>query len=86
VHQKGTLDNGKGPNRENKSDANLSLFSITNLLQKGVRFSIDHKLKPRQGQLLKLSLWKILVSSSFSFGTQDPWALCSVIRNGYCHG
>ncbi len=34
--QKGTLDNGKGPNRKNKSYANLSLFSIATLLQKGV--------------------------------------------------
>jgi hypothetical protein len=60
--QKGTLDNGKGLNKENKSYANLSLFSTTTLSQKGVHLSIDHKLKQRQGQLLKLSLWKILMS------------------------
>jgi hypothetical protein len=47
--QNGTLDNGKGPNMENKSDANLSLFSTTILSQKSVHFSVDHKLKRRQG-------------------------------------
>jgi hypothetical protein len=34
--QKGTLDNGKGPSKKNKSDANLFLFSIATLLQRGV--------------------------------------------------
>ncbi len=34
--QKVTLDNGKGPTRKNKSDANLSFFSSAPLPQKGV--------------------------------------------------
>ncbi len=36
LFKKGTLDNGKGPNRKNKSNANLSLFSVATLPQKGV--------------------------------------------------
>jgi hypothetical protein len=34
--QKGALDNGKGTNKKNKLDANLSLFSVAILSQKGV--------------------------------------------------
>ncbi len=34
--QKGTLDNENGTNKKNKSYANLSLFSVTTLPQKGV--------------------------------------------------
>jgi hypothetical protein len=34
--QKGTLDNGKGPNRKNKSNVNFSLFFASPLLQNGV--------------------------------------------------
>jgi hypothetical protein len=45
--QKGKFDNGKGPSRKNKPDANLSLFFATTLLQKAYHFSIDHKLKQR---------------------------------------
>jgi hypothetical protein len=35
--QKGTLDNGKGPNMKNKLDAILSLFFILTLVQKGLQ-------------------------------------------------
>jgi hypothetical protein len=34
--QKGTLDNGKGPSKKNKLNANMSLFFVTTLQQKGV--------------------------------------------------
>ncbi len=34
--QKGTLDNGNGTSKKNKSYANLSLFSAATLPQKGV--------------------------------------------------
>jgi len=34
--QKGTLHNGKGPNKKNKSNTNMSLFSATTLSQKGI--------------------------------------------------
>jgi hypothetical protein len=34
--QKGTLGNGKGPNKKKKADANMYLFSTATLLQKGV--------------------------------------------------
>jgi len=34
--QKGTLDNRKGPNKKNKSNTNMSLFSTTTLPQRGI--------------------------------------------------
>jgi len=34
--QKGTLDNGKGPSKKNKSNANPFLFSVVTLPQKGI--------------------------------------------------
>ncbi len=47
--QKGTLDNGKGPNKKNKLDANLFLFFVATLSQKGVppfnRSQIETKVK-----------------------------------------
>jgi hypothetical protein len=35
--QKGTLDNGKGPNMKNKLDVIFSLFSTVTLVQKGLQ-------------------------------------------------
>jgi len=34
--QKSTLDNGKGPNKKNKSHTNMSLFFATTLPQRGI--------------------------------------------------
>ncbi len=34
--QNGTLDNGKSPNKKNKSNANMSLFSTATLPQRGI--------------------------------------------------
>jgi len=36
LYKKGTLDNGKSPNKKNKSNANTSLFSVATLPQRGI--------------------------------------------------
>ncbi len=60
--QKGTLDNGKGPvGRTNQMQ--ICLCFLLHLYYKKVyHLSRNHKLKQRRGQLLKLSLWKVLMS------------------------
>ncbi len=62
--QKCTLDNGKNPSRKNKSNENLSLFSAATLSQKGIPPINISQIATRQGQLLKLWLWKILLPPS----------------------
>jgi hypothetical protein len=54
--QKGTLDNGKCPSKKNKSNANMSLFSIATLPQKNVppinKIQIEAKARLTTGKYL----------------------------------
>jgi hypothetical protein len=62
------LDNGKSPNMKNNLDANMSLFSVTTLPQRGIplvnRSQIEEKVRSN------FHYGKYLWAAS-SFGSQD---------------